>query len=128
MTATAVTTEGNPAMRLTKKIGTVSLITGALLAALGAGASPASANTCAGPVYNPLDPSSFVNVCADAGTYDADPTSAGFGVRAAASASIELSGYTHFCTGYYGAGVNLDFGKPIPVVPDTIIEGPSDCT
>lgn len=78
-------------MSVLKKACAVTVGTVAVLGGLTAAASPASA-ACAGPVYNPLDPTSFVNVCADARTYDADPSSAGFGVMAAGSASISLFG------------------------------------
>lgn len=89
-------------------------------------ASPAMANTCAGPVPIPVLPGSFVNACADARTYDADPGSAGLGVEAAASASIQLSGYSRFCTDYYGAGANVDFG-PTLVTPDFRTGSPGAC-
>lgn len=114
-------------MLVLKKLGTVAAGTMVVIGGMAAAAAPASANTCAGPVYNPLDPTTFVNVCADAGTYDADPGSAGFGVHAAASASISLGGYSHFCTGYYGAGANLNFSTPLIVDPDTQTGDPGAC-
>jgi len=108
-----------------KRLITVSVGVGLMTSGIIGGASPAMANTCAGPVYfDPLDPTAFVNVCADVQTFNPGP-GAGEGVEAAASYSLNFNGgYTHGCTGYFGAGVSVVGFTPV-VVP--VIGSPSAC-
>ena len=114
-------------MHVVKKLSTLLVSTAAIAGGLAAVASPAMANTCTGAIPIPGSPGSYANVCADARTYDADPGHAGFGVEAAASASLQLSGYSHFCTDYYGAGANVVFGAVPPVQVDTVTGSPGAC-
>jgi len=92
------------------KFGTVLVSTMAMAGGLTIVASPAMANiACTPTIFVGAD---SVIACADAGTYDADPSSAGEGVHAAASVEVVASGTTIICTGYWGAGYNL------PLSPD----------
>lgn len=97
-------------MNSTRKFGAVLVGTAAIAGGLAVCAAPASANIACTPTV--AVGADSVEACADAGTYDADPSNAGLGVQAAASVEIIASGDTIICTGYYGAGFNL------PLSPD----------
>jgi hypothetical protein len=100
-------------MNQAKRFGAVLASTVAIVGGLAVVAAPAMANiACTPPVSVGGD---SVLVCADAGTYDAHPGEAGFGVHAAASVQLTASGTTIICTGYWGAGVNVPAGPDVQI-------------